>query len=283
MVRKLYCGSCDEEVKRNDKNVECDACKKKYHTSCSKLSDAECNVLSTKTNLKWYCQLCENDVKDILSNFEKFKKVSHEISKLKSDMDEKLKVFEDRLTKCEASNDNNDYAVTSRNNSNNVAELNRAELDLIESKKSNLIYFNIPESDSDNISDRMKHDFKLVSETYKNVKIDHTDITTLYRVGKKSERARPLVVKYKNIDRKNEILSSSSKLSVKYRTTSYEVFVSIDRTPIQREVHKKLVDELKNRKSNGESDLVIRNGKIIKKFPTGSNAVKVKWSDLFKN
>ena len=60
----------------------------------------------------------------ILSNFEKFKKVSYEISKLKYDMDEKLEVFEDRLTKCEISNNINEYAVISRNNINNVAELN---------------------------------------------------------------------------------------------------------------------------------------------------------------
>ena len=115
------------------------------------------------------------------------------------------------------------------------------------------------------------------------MKIDHTDITTLYRVGKKGERARPLVVKYKNIERNNKILSSSSKLAVNYRTTNYKVFVSIDRTPFQREEHRKLVDELKSRKSTGESDIVIRNNIIVKKFQTGNNAVKVKWSDLFKS
>ena len=40
-------------------------------------------------------------------------------------MDAKLKVFEDRLTKCETSNDNNESIVIYRNNNNLVAQLNR--------------------------------------------------------------------------------------------------------------------------------------------------------------
>jgi len=43
------------------------------------------------------------------------------------------------------------------------------------------------------------------------------------------------------------------------------VFIHQDLTPKQREARKQLVAELKQRKANGEKDLIIFNGKIVQR------------------
>ena len=59
---------------------------------------------------------------------------------------------------------------------------------------------------------------------------------------------------------------ASGQLKIRYRNEIRPIYMSIDRTPSQREQHKKLVEELKSRKSNGESNIVIRNEKNCSNF-----------------
>ena len=46
-----------------------------------------------------------------------------------------------------------------------------------------------------------------------------------------------------------------------------------DKTRFERAKHKRLIDELKQRRAKGEEDLVIRNGSIIKKHPCSQAVV----------
>ena len=282
MPRRIQCGSCDEVCGKNDEGVECDACKKKFHKSCTNLKDEEYKILTSRTRLKWFCQMCESDVEDILNNFEKFKKVSNEISKIKNEMDTKILEIEKRVASCEetGSKKSVEQAVQEVNRS---MEQNSEEKELIESKKRNLVYFNVPESTEDSPADRMKYDFGKLEEAYKNEALAHNDIETLYRVGKRGETNRPLIVKFKNDQTRSRILGSSSKLNIKHDNEVRPIYVSIDRTPKQREEHKKLVEELKGRKRNGETDLVIRNNKIVKNFQANPEVQRITWSSLFKN
>ena len=51
-----------------------------------------------------------------------------------------------------------------------------------------------------------------------------------------------------------------------------DVFIVPDRTKFEREKHKKLVAERKERRTKGESGLIIRNGAIVARPPRpGSN------------
>ena len=74
-------------------------------------------------------------------------------------------------------------------------------------KEQNLVYFNFPEKDDGSVAEKMKHDFNLLSKAYK--EIDPKEITNMFRVGKKSGKDRPLVVKYVSMDTKNSYLRSS--------------------------------------------------------------------------
>ena len=93
MVR-LRCGACDDFFEKKDKHVTCSACKKKYHGDCTKLSENEFKIMGSKTRLKWFCTICEDEVTDMLTNFEKFRKVSVAIEKMKDEIDNKVRDFE---------------------------------------------------------------------------------------------------------------------------------------------------------------------------------------------
>ena len=51
---------------------------------------------------------------------------------------------------------------------------------LIEKKKNNMIYFNMPESDKTEISDRMKHDYELLKQLYQPNTFNATDIQNIF-------------------------------------------------------------------------------------------------------
>ena len=276
------CGGCDLTIKKNEGVVECAACKKKYHGDCSKLSDNEFAVISSKTKLKWFCSLCNDDVVDILNNYEKFKKVSATIEAMKNEVDEKVSQFEIRLAALEKETSKKAVIEKVAEQVKISSEMDREESELIKMKEQNLIYFNVPESECELIEDKMKHDFKLLSEAY-NKHIKHDDISSMFRVGKKVQnKTRPLVVKYGSLEIKNNMLKKSGKLSIKYQSELKPIYTSIDRTQKQREAHKKLVLELKSRKSRGEEDIVIRNNKIVQHFRRESAAERITWASLFQ-
>ena len=96
-MSKRKCGSCDKLFSKNEANIERSACKRKYHFECTSLNDDEFTVLSASRKLKWFCILCDEDVDNLLTNFEKFRKVSIEIEKIKSENEARLAEIEKRL------------------------------------------------------------------------------------------------------------------------------------------------------------------------------------------
>ena len=163
----VKCGSCDETFKRNEKSMACSACKNKYHQPCSNVTEEEfAMMLVARTKLKWFCQLCEADVSDILTNFEKFKKVSKEISNIKNDISNKLKDIEQRLAHCEVQKSSSDVSHTIQEQVAKDYTLSREEERLIESKKCNLVFFNVPECTAESPGDRMKEDYKALNDAY---------------------------------------------------------------------------------------------------------------------
>ena len=80
-------------------------------------------------------------------------------------------------------------------------------------------------------------------------------------------------------EKKMSMLKSSKNLKLLENETSTPIYVAIDRTQKQREAHRKLVEELKSRKRNGEKDLVIRNDKIMPFRDTAQNS----WAFIVKN
>ena len=146
------------------------------------------------------CRLCNDHVTEVLSNFEKFKKFNEEMRKLKTDMEKKLLDFEVRIQNCEKPERNPDMTsaiekVVERKLPSVNAESD-TEKELIEKKRCNLIYFNVSECHDDNIETRIKHDYDYIKNMYgpSNASKDH--ISNIFRIGKKGDKPRPLIIKF---------------------------------------------------------------------------------------
>ena len=167
-----------------------------------------------------------------------------ELKKIRDEIDAKIESFNKRLTKCEASNEKSlklnervkkaeeNIAKKSPTNPEMVKKIeekfeqidDQAEKDLIEKKKQNLIYFNIPESSSKNIEERLRHDRKMFMDIYKmdDQSFADSDVETAYRVGKKEEKKnRPMIVRFCDEDTKTHFLKESRDLSIKYEKKKY--------------------------------------------------------------
>ena len=134
----------------------------------------------------------------------------------------------------------------------------------------NVIIFKVPESQENEPDKAYQEDFNKVLDAIdpeKNLKRD--DIVRFYRLEPKiktTDTIRPIKVSLKNVELRNNILKLRN-IYCKSGNETKQIFIAPDRTLQERENHKKLVAELKERKSKGEKDIMIRNGKIVSSQP----------------
>jgi len=124
-----------------------------------------------------------------------------------------------------------------------------------ERRRSNLIVYNLAESES-------QSDESILLELCSSVFNLNVALTKTIRLGRRNDsKPRPVLACFADVNIRNAILSFSGKMRKydKYKAT----YIVPDRTVLERQKHHKLVEELKRRRSNGEQNLVIRNGSII--------------------
>ena len=164
-----------------------------------------------------------------------------------------------------------------------------------EDNQNSLIVYGVPEH-AENETDQMKEDFNTVKHIYDGkATLNSRDFIHILRLGKTKDpvKIRPIKLVFANQEKRLEILRNNKNLVLEgdeFAPCSAEfcedkagkhkhIYVSPDKTKQQREEEKKLREELKRRKETEEDpDLIIRNGKIIKK-----TATRARWVDLFDN
>ena len=141
-----------------------------------------------------------------------------------------------------------------------------AEKKLIKEKANNVCVFNLPESPKSDQNEAIKDDIAMVKKIIDpNSEIKKEDVQCVYRMGvKSSDKIRTLVIKFHNIETRRKVLSLRNLFYEAENKPKVKIFIAPDRTPKQREEHKKVYEELKKRKEKGETDLYIKNGEILK-------------------
>lgn len=135
-----------------------------------------------------------------------------------------------------------------------------------QNRENNLCFFNVPESSSDDRKTQYVHDLKTFRQILQGrIELKKGDIVDIKRAKNPQNTERPgtLIVKFSDKTKRLNILKLKD-LKLNQPDSTVTIFCSPDRTAKQRELHKKLVLELKERREN-ETDLVIRNYKIVKK------------------
>ena len=124
-------------------------------------------------------------------------------------------------------------------------------------REKNVIIFNVKENE---VNDKEKID-KII---YDGLELIEANVEEIFRIGKRENtRDRPIIVKFKNVKQKWDIIKKSKLLNRKeaYKT----IRISPDLTKTERIEERKLLEQLKKKKEEGEMDWTIRRGKLVRR------------------
>ena len=269
-------------MKLNEKIEELKCEKETTETIENKLNDIEKNVTQgVKTNI----EVMEISLTNKLENQEKAvqEKINSYANTVSKNIDE------NEITKKEISSiSNKNYEAISSINKNfetlkikiNQEQENKARM----ARENNICIFNVPEStDADQEKAKREDVRKLHTILDDKIKLIKDDIKQVYRKNiRDKNKPRPIIITLTSKEKRTELLKlrnlkyeevvesdeevgetndDADKAQDLIKTTM--IFISKDRTQLQQEQHRKLVEELKERRGKGE-DVTIRNDKIIK-------------------
>lgn len=226
----LKCNSLE-----NDPSMltECDSCHRNIHKKvCSGLNASEIKVieLKGKRSLKFYCEDCSEGLLCV-------PKLIKAIDELKMEV-EKLKMEPTQVTS------NSPTAQTSAAPNISPSEELITELQERQKRCNNIMVFNFPESDNDQVSLQ-----KLITELTGN----QSELVETIRIGRQNKNGtRALKASLSSSDAVRRVLVNKSKLKGR------RIFISADLTPSQRSAEREVREVIARRRSAGEEDLFLK-------------------------
>ncbi|CAH2108988.1 unnamed protein product [Euphydryas editha] len=223
------CSKCNKAGNPADKklSITCDCCKDLLCGDCHGLSPTEIRVFELKTVARvvtFLCADCRSTMTPLPSILKKLNDLTDEVQQLR---------LRQNMMATEAA----------------VHELTERKY-----RAQNIIVYDIPESTSENIQEKKKHDSEEVAKLIRGVCNIDCSKAKMFRLGApKSADAppRPLKVILKSKSEALAVLRNKGKLS---KPGS----IKADLTPLQREYLKYLREELDKRISSGEKDVTIK-------------------------
>ena len=142
------------------------------------------------------------------------------------------------------------------------------EKDERERKKKNVIIFNVPESKSKDIKQKIEHDEANINELVGILEINPS-IHKVIRLGKADDKkCRPILLKLETEEQRHLFLSSAKKLGKLNPDNIIKKYsIKKDLTKIELDQEKSMIKELNERRKKGE-EVTIRNGKIVQRIGT---------------
>ena len=138
-------------------------------------------------------------------------------------------------------------------------------------RKTNVIVHGLPEFRALEASEREEDDFGLVASMLHEMKCDDVETAQTDRLGRRPEandeagthKPRPLKIVLKSEEQKIHVLTSAKNMRLIKDGDWKNVFLHADLTMKEREIRRQLVSEMKERKQQGESDLIIVNWSLF--------------------
>ena len=264
------CPHCNKEVREGMKAVSCESCGEWYHDKCIDLTGRDYTLIKRR-NITWRCNSCIN--KKIspgkASDVNAGTGLERQLASIAATMTNLL----DRMDSIEGRTAGPTKEVVEEMVSSKVDEAMEEAMRKIRNEK-NLIVVNIPESAKDSPKDREKEDRDkmevLLRKILPEAEKDELKISDQFRLGERNKSKRPRLIKLQM-----EKTSTKSKILKEYYNVinrkegreiplNDRVFFNKDQTKKERETDIKMKEELHRRREEGEKDLVIRGGRIIK-------------------
>lgn len=255
---ELNCKGCKSEFKEDEDVLGYDECEGWWHRECGEMSVADFKIINKikSKNIRWVCQTCLVKPKEMSPD-----NIKLIIQEAMAEFNKKMEMnFEERIEKIV----------------NEKVKSALEEMKDRERRKDCIIVTNIRESESETSEERLKEDMEgFLNHINKEIEVKREDVVEIVRLGKKIEgRQRPMKIKMKSKELKDKVIRCSYSLN-KGKRADERVYLNEDLTAKERIKNKELRDEKKRRERNGERDLIIRNGEIVKRrAPEDQTSVK---------
>ena len=147
-----------------------------------------------------------------------------------------------------------------------LANKNLKEMELRESKKLNLVFFNVEESTGSDKEEITRDDSDKLNQLQQEINTSAT-LNNIVRLGTRNPgKPRPIKASVDNLDDHRNILRAAKSLRLSENNS--HVYVSRDQTPLEREAWRKLVVEKKEKQEESKRKQenvrwVIYKGRVI--------------------
>lgn len=288
------CGKCNKQV--TSLGIACNLCDTWFHIGCGnvhrKLFDARQQYNSG--NDHWFCDGCRCKFKNLKSDNDRLRQENKTMRDRMNNIEQtvdSLRVEIQNLTQTIGQKNTSvglDFRASEEAREDIRQEIK--ELWEKEKKKDNIVIYNIRESTNPNKEDKMGEDFQACNTIInKEVNIRNFEIKEIRRLGperedqgssnghtgrpshRASQKPRPLLVRLRNTKEKWEVIKEARKLKNSHNEYVKNIFIVPDLTYRERELEKKLRDELQRKRENGETGWYIRRGALHRNENQGNN------------
>ena len=268
------CLKCHGSVLDSDNAVLCQSCKGWIHQNCANISAQEYRMMNRSSpNLMWFCNDCQSKVSVSVKNGCACGSEQSVVAmqNLIYEMVKKIDALTSHVMRLEkASNKVEDIDALVEEKVKKYMEESRDQA----GRERNVILHNVPESHSDEVKDRVAHDFEQTKLVLQHLNVpDAVVVDKPVRLGKRGGgKPRLMRISFADKNAKKSVLSHATKLRESSDAVLRNVYVTPDLTYQQRVANKKLRDELQRRKDAGESNLKISRGQIVQTDPAFRHA-----------
>jgi len=257
------CGVCERKVGAKQRGISCDICERWYHSECVQLTAVDYEYYSSKgDDTVWVCRSCRGNVKGMSRRMEKLER---ENQLLRKENESVMNKFQMVIDKIEGLREEIAGRVKAE-----VMECMNAAIDRkIENKmkdeedkrkrECNVVVHGLREGND-----------KVVCEgiIQQQLQLQDIPVESVVRLGRGGGgndvqgRPRPLLVKFSSPGQKWAVVGRAKRLRNADDESLRRVMIVPDMSMDERMQDKRLRDELKRRRDNGERDVYISRGQI---------------------
>ena len=278
--------NCGKKVLNDELGgVECELCFAWYHPGCQGLN-MEAYGAVRKNALFWICIQCRKFIpkfRNMVQGTTTGQPESEHLARIEQKVDDLSKVFsEQKIAASEAlssaeeakklfadvvknGDTTSDQAkILTNENIQKCFEKFQTEKEEQEKRKCNIVASNLPESEAPSGEERKREDVTNIVDIIKDELRLNVRVENAFRAGKKQEnRPRILIVTLKSEASKWDVLKTSKLLRESENEVVRNIYINKDLTVQEREQQKKLRDEVKARRAQGENVKIVK-GKCVK-------------------
>lgn len=220
------CSKCN--IKERDVVFPCDSCKRSLCDTCADLSASEIRCMSLKKRkLLFLCEECENGLSQVPLLVKKVNELEAELNNLKK---------------------NGTLIPTSLDNQENLI----TEMIDRQNRMSNVIIFNVKESQMNSRIERNNDNINTVKDLLGDIKID-TDHIKAFRLGKfDPSKTRPIKVIFSSVEDAKYVLKNKNNIKVP------SIRIYGDQTQAQRKYFLYIKQQLQEIIASGDDTKTIR-------------------------